>query len=293
MATRSPRASPSRPGMLMAMDSGIATGSIEGESTKEPAFGLAAWWIEPQLKGRAETMNYTVVDPTSVLATHLTEVVRSHADELLTRDEVNNLLEQSRPSPPNSSRRSSRRSSSPANCRRSCRTCSASASRSATSRPSSKRSPTGGPRPRTSTVLTEYVRNALRRTICEQYAGPRAMSGSPDSSASPSTPTLRGPHHRLHRAGPGGTSFTMPARVAAGVTEQILRALQLVTASGHHAVVIASPAGAGDRPTVDRAPAARPRRSWATTRSSRRSRSSPSRWSCPEPAGPAAEPAAA
>src|SRR5690606_17663577 len=83
-----------RPGRLMAMDSGIASGPIEGEPTREPAFGLDAWWIEPSLKGRAETMNYTVVDPTSVLATHLTEVVKQHADELLTREEVTNLLEQ-------------------------------------------------------------------------------------------------------------------------------------------------------------------------------------------------------
>src|SRR4030095_14659162 len=82
------------PGKLLAMDSGICTGRIQGVSTKEPAFGLNAWWIDPALKMRAETMNYTVVDPTSVLATHITAIVRPYADELLTRDEVNNLLEQ-------------------------------------------------------------------------------------------------------------------------------------------------------------------------------------------------------
>ncbi|HYE02597.1 MAG TPA: flagellar biosynthesis protein FlhA, partial [Phycisphaerales bacterium] len=82
------------PGRLLAMDSGIASGPIEGMPTKEPAFGLDAWWIEPAIKSRAETLNYTVVDPTSVLATHLTEVVRQHADELLTREEVAALLAQ-------------------------------------------------------------------------------------------------------------------------------------------------------------------------------------------------------
>ena len=82
------------PGRLLAMDSGIATGSIDGHPTREPAFGLEAWWIDPGLKQRAETMNYTVVDPTSVLATHLTEIVKMHSGELLTREEINNLIAQ-------------------------------------------------------------------------------------------------------------------------------------------------------------------------------------------------------
>src|SRR4030095_13845494 len=82
------------PGKLLAMDSGICTGRIQGVSTKEPAFGLNAWWIDPALKPRAETMNYTVVDPTSVLGTHLTEIVKQNAAELLTRDEVVNLVDQ-------------------------------------------------------------------------------------------------------------------------------------------------------------------------------------------------------
>jgi hypothetical protein len=67
-----------RPGKLLAMDSGLASGAIDGEATREPAFGLEAWWIDAALRTRAETMNYTVVDPTSVLGTHLTEVVRQH-----------------------------------------------------------------------------------------------------------------------------------------------------------------------------------------------------------------------
>ncbi|MEX2219878.1 MAG: flagellar biosynthesis protein FlhA, partial [Phycisphaerales bacterium] len=54
-----------RPGKLLAMDSGLASGPIDGERTREPAFGLEAWWIDPPLRTRAETMNYTVVDPTS------------------------------------------------------------------------------------------------------------------------------------------------------------------------------------------------------------------------------------
>ena len=61
---------------------------MDGIAGKEPAFGLEALWIEPQLKQRAETMNYTVVDATSVVATHLTEVIKGHAHEILTREDV-------------------------------------------------------------------------------------------------------------------------------------------------------------------------------------------------------------
>ncbi len=71
-----------RPGRLLAMDPGIASGPIQGEATREPAFGLKAWWIDAGMRARAETLNYTVVDPSSVLATHLSEVVRTHAHEL-------------------------------------------------------------------------------------------------------------------------------------------------------------------------------------------------------------------
>ncbi|MFM1831755.1 MAG: Flagellar biosynthesis protein FlhA, partial [Planctomycetota bacterium] len=74
--------------LLMAMDSGLATGTLQGIVGKEPAFGLDAIWIDPALRHRAEVQNYTVVDPSSVMSTHLTEVVRRHADELLSREEV-------------------------------------------------------------------------------------------------------------------------------------------------------------------------------------------------------------
>src|SRR5205085_10688953 len=94
-----------RPGKLLAMDSGMASGKIEGEATKEPAFGLDAWWIEPSLRQRAEAMNFTVVDPTSVLGTHLTEVVKLHAGDLLTREEATTSSSKSSRSPRRSSRR--------------------------------------------------------------------------------------------------------------------------------------------------------------------------------------------
>jgi flagellar biosynthesis protein FlhA len=82
------------PDKLLAMESGLTSGKIPGEETKDPAFGQTAVWIDPGVRDRAEMLGYTPVDPASVLATHLKEVVREHADELLTRDASKKLLEE-------------------------------------------------------------------------------------------------------------------------------------------------------------------------------------------------------
>ncbi|GAB6165438.1 flagellar biosynthesis protein FlhA [Thermostilla marina] len=82
------------PGMLLAMDSGMTTGKIQGVETKDPAFGTPALWIEPSMRDRAEMYGYTVVDPTAVIATHLTETIRRHADEILTRDATQHLIDE-------------------------------------------------------------------------------------------------------------------------------------------------------------------------------------------------------
>ncbi len=80
-------------GHLLAMDSGAAKREIEGIPTKEPAFGLSAVWIQEDKKDEAQLAGYTVVDPSTVIATHLTEILRSHADELLGRQDTQKLLD--------------------------------------------------------------------------------------------------------------------------------------------------------------------------------------------------------
>src|SRR5687768_6021497 len=82
------------PEQFLAMDNGATSGAIPGaEQTIEPAFGLPAYWITESQRSQAELLNYTVVEATSVLATHLTEIIKRHAGELLTRQEVKNLLD--------------------------------------------------------------------------------------------------------------------------------------------------------------------------------------------------------
>jgi flagellar biosynthesis protein FlhA len=82
------------PEQFLAMDNGAVTGPIRGAAkTTEPAFGLPAFWITEPQRAEAELLNYTVVEASAVLATHLTELIKSHAHELLSRQDVKNLLD--------------------------------------------------------------------------------------------------------------------------------------------------------------------------------------------------------
>ena len=88
------------PDMYMAMDSGMAAGKVMGIETTDPAFGTPALWIEESVREQAELLGYTVVEPGAVIATHLMETVTKHADELLTRDATQHLLDELKQSSP-------------------------------------------------------------------------------------------------------------------------------------------------------------------------------------------------
>jgi flagellar biosynthesis protein FlhA len=81
-----------RMGKYLAMNPGDVAERIEGEETVEPAFGLPAIWIEESMRERAEKLGYTVVDSPSVIATHITEIIKSYASEVLGRQDVQALL---------------------------------------------------------------------------------------------------------------------------------------------------------------------------------------------------------
>ena len=80
-------------GQFLAINPGMATGTLPGLVTADPAFGLPATWIEAGLRDQAQTMGYTVVDAGTVVATHLNHLITSHASELLGRAEVQALLD--------------------------------------------------------------------------------------------------------------------------------------------------------------------------------------------------------
>ncbi|MBL0687535.1 MAG: flagellar biosynthesis protein FlhA [Sulfurospirillum sp.] len=82
------------PDKYLAMDSGLVSDEVEGIPTKEPAFGLDALWINPEIKEEAIIKGYTAVDPATVISTHMSELIKSSSEELLTRQEVQNLIDQ-------------------------------------------------------------------------------------------------------------------------------------------------------------------------------------------------------
>ncbi|WP_035247279.1 flagellar biosynthesis protein FlhA [Desulfogranum mediterraneum] len=81
------------PGYFMAMDPGMVTETIKGIPTQEPAFQLPAIWITEDKREQAQIAGYTVVDCTTVIATHISEVIKQHAHELLGRQESQNLID--------------------------------------------------------------------------------------------------------------------------------------------------------------------------------------------------------
>jgi len=88
------------PGHCLAMNPGGATEPLAGVATTEPTFGLPAQWIPAAERERAQVLGYTVVDPSSVITTHLTETIRRHARALLGRQEVQGLLDGLKPTHP-------------------------------------------------------------------------------------------------------------------------------------------------------------------------------------------------
>lgn len=78
---------------FLAMNPGLVSEEIEGIPTLEPAFGLQAMWVSKSNRDKAERLGYTMVEPSAVMATHLTEVILSHADELVTREDAQSLID--------------------------------------------------------------------------------------------------------------------------------------------------------------------------------------------------------
>ena len=82
-----------QPDQDMAINPGQVFGTLQGTPTKDPAFGLDAYWIDRGLREQAQTMGYTVVDPSTVIATHLSQILQNHAHELLGHEETQKLLD--------------------------------------------------------------------------------------------------------------------------------------------------------------------------------------------------------
>ncbi|MEM0915356.1 MAG: flagellar biosynthesis protein FlhA [Planctomycetota bacterium] len=239
------------PGQFLAMDSGLASEPLPGTKTREPAFGLEATWIEAGQKQRAETLGYTVVDATSVLSTHITEVVKTHSHELLTREETNHLIEQLKESAPKLVEEVLGGEAALVKPGELQRVLQNLLKERVSIRDLETIVETLGdwaPRTKDLDVLTEYVRNALRRTICSQYVvEPTQEFGDDGTPALPKLycvsldPALEDRIAGFVERSGEGTSMSMPPAVANRITSAIVSELDRLTQGGHHPVVLASP----------------------------------------------------
>ena len=228
------------PAKLLAMDSGLVSKPIDGIPTKEPAFGLDAMWIDPQQRQRAETLNYTVVDPTSVLATHITELVKAYADELLTREEVNNLLEGLKEKAGKLVEETVPTIVKTGELQKILQSLLRERVPIRDMECILETLADWGTKTKDLDVLVEYARNGLRRTICAMYATPDDM-GTQRLLCVTLDPNLEDQINAYIDRSAQGTTMNMPARIAREIANQISTGLQQVTMAGGMPVVIASP----------------------------------------------------
>ena len=219
------------PGQHLAMDSGAATAKLQGIQTKEPAFGLPAWWINESQRSQAEMMNYTVVEATGVLATHITEVVKSHSYELVTREEVAALIKQLKEKAPALVEEVIPSQIKPGELQkvlqnllrervpiRDLETILETLGEWAT-------------KTKDLDVLSEAVRNGLARTICGQYK---------DDANTIHCVTLDGALEEKINAFAERTQ-PLPPMVGRQITESIAREINKLMTAGHAGVVLCSP----------------------------------------------------
>ncbi len=225
------------PEQFLAMDNGATSGPVPGgELTTEPAFGLPAYWITESERAQAELLNYTVVEAPAVLATHLTELIKGHAYELLTRQEVKNLIDNLKarlpalieeviptvvkPGELQKVMQNLLRERVPV---RDLETIIETLGDFAT-------------RTKDLDVLTEYVRNALCRTICKQYVddSDRLWCLTLDPALEE---LINGHLERSDR----GTTNTMPPQTAQQIVQQINEKAGELTQTGRSAVILCSP----------------------------------------------------
>jgi flagellar biosynthesis protein FlhA len=228
------------PELLMAMDSGLATGSVDGITDREPAFGLEAIWIEPELKPRAETMNYTVVDATSVMATHLTELVKRHAEELLTREEVNHLLEQLKVTSSKLVDETIPGVIKPGELQKVMQNL---LREGVPVRDLETIVETLGDwaiHTKDVAVLTEYVRNSLRRTICAQHVE-TDDTGTSRLYCVTLDPAIEDMVNGYIDRGPAGTTMSIPPQLANRIAAATSTTAEALVGAGHELIVLTSP----------------------------------------------------
>jgi flagellar biosynthesis protein FlhA len=225
------------PEQFLAMDNGATSGPIPGaEQTIEPAFGLPAYWITESQRSHAELLNYTVVEATSVLATHLTEIIKAHAAELLTRQEIKNLVDNLKARVPALVEEVIPTQVKPGELQKVMQNL---LRERVPVRDLETIVETLGDwagRTKDLDVLTEYVRNSLARTICKQYVDDqdRLWVITLDPALED---FINGHVERTEH----GTSNRIPPQAAQQIVQRIAARAGELTQTGRTAVLLCSP----------------------------------------------------
>jgi flagellar biosynthesis protein FlhA len=225
------------PEQFLAMDNGATSGPIPGaEQTIEPAFGLPAYWITESQRSHAELLNYTVVEATSVLATHLTEIIKAHASELLTRQEIKNLVDNLKTRVPALVEEVIPTQVKPGELQKVMQNL---LRERVPVRDLETIVETLGDwagRTKDLDVLTEYVRNSLARTICKQYVDDQdrlwVITLDPALEDFINSHVERTEH---------GTSNRIPPQAAQQIVQRIAARAAELTQTGRTAVLLCSP----------------------------------------------------
>jgi flagellar biosynthesis protein FlhA len=224
------------PDLFLAMDSGAATGVLEGIHTQEPVFGLKAFWIREEQKQRAEAQGYTVVEPSAVMATHLTEVVKRNAADLLTRDEVKKLMENLKKHSPAVVEEVLDKVLKIGEVQKVLQNLLREGVSIRDLGTIVETLGDYGARVKDVEVLTEYARNALARTITQAHLDPAGKLY---------VVTVDPRLEEAIRAGversETGSFLALPPAVISRVAAQIARAVEAGSARGHAPVVLCSP----------------------------------------------------
>jgi len=222
------------PDQFLAMDSGVVTEKISGLATVEPAFGLPAVWIPESLRESASINGYTVVDASTVMSTHLTEIIKQHAHEILSRQTVSDMLNKQKETTPavveevlerlslseiqGVMKNLLREKVSVRNLETILETLGNYASRI-----------------KDPEILTEYVRAALGRSICSNL-----VDGEMTMFCVTLSPELEALFQKSTRSTEGGSYLALDPNVVQNIVLASSRLLEKLVSSGHHPIILCS-----------------------------------------------------
>lgn len=223
------------PNHFLAMNPGLVEEEIEGVPTTEPAFGLQAMWVSKENRDRAERLGYTIVEPSAVMATHLTELILAHADELVTREDTQDLIENIKTTAKTVVEELIPGSLSLGEVQKVLHNLLRERVSIRNLQVILEVLADYGPRTKDTELLTEYVRHALARQICAEYKDEEGILRV--ATLSPALEKEIG--DAVDSAETGQYVPLDPARTEA-IAQATAEAVKTLVRSGHEAVVITS-----------------------------------------------------